>query len=164
MNHPKNNESIKSILSLTLWVTALLVVSGLIGFISKGADSLWYAQLNQSILTPPPAVFGIVWPCLYVLIAIAGWRMFGPSKDRFGRIEKSAFIAQLLLNWSWSPVFFTCHWLQAAWIIIVAILCLTAVVIRRAFQQDRMIAYLLLPYTLWLCFALTLAVYVARHN
>ena len=154
----------KSMRPLALWLATLLAVSSLIGFFSKSADSAWYAQLKQSSLTPPPVTFGIVWPILYVLLAIAAWRLFNGPKKSTTRLAQTAFIAQLLLNWSWSPVFFSMHWLNAAWIIIVLILALVAIIAVPLWQRNRMVVYLMLPYALWLCFALYLAGFVAIHN
>lgn len=31
----------------------------------------WYALLSKPALTPPDAVFGMVWPVLYVMIFVA---------------------------------------------------------------------------------------------
>lgn len=31
----------------------------------------WYALLSKPVLTPPDAVFGMVWPVLYVMIFVA---------------------------------------------------------------------------------------------
>jgi len=62
----------------------------------------WYAGLAKPAFNPPNWVFAPVWTVLYVLIAIAGWRVW--TRDRAGWPMK-LWAAQLALNWAWSPVF-----------------------------------------------------------
>jgi tryptophan-rich sensory protein len=45
-----------------------------IGFLTTPGE--WYARLNKPAFNPPPWIFGPVWTLLYVLIAIAGWRVW----------------------------------------------------------------------------------------
>jgi len=33
----------------------------------------WYGQLIKSSFTPPGYYFGIIWPILYISLAILGW-------------------------------------------------------------------------------------------
>ena len=33
-------------------------------------NNTWYKSLNRSKLNPPGGVFGVVWPILYLLLAI----------------------------------------------------------------------------------------------
>jgi translocator protein len=44
------------------------------------APGAWYAGLAKPAFNPPAWLFGPVWTVLYVLIAIAGWRLW--QRDR----------------------------------------------------------------------------------
>jgi tryptophan-rich sensory protein len=44
-----------------------------IGYLSQPGE--WYEKLAKSAFNPPPWVFGPVWTVLYILIAVAGWRI-----------------------------------------------------------------------------------------
>src|SRR4051794_30837057 len=100
---------------LHLIVLLVLVVGG--GWII-GASNLpgaWYGSLNKPWFTPPGGLFPIAWTVLYILIAIAGWRTYE-------RVESGAVMqvwwGQLVLNFAWSPVFFTAHLMWPAFAII----------------------------------------------
>ena len=66
--------------SLLLFL-ALVVGGGLaIGSITLSAE--WHAQLSKPPFNPPGWIFGPVWTTLYVLIAIAGWRIWQRDRAR----------------------------------------------------------------------------------
>ena len=43
---------------------------------SVALPDAWYAALAKPSFNPPNAIFGPVWTVLYVLIAIAAWRIW----------------------------------------------------------------------------------------
>lgn len=69
----------------------------------------WYANLIKPAFNPPNAVFAPVWTALYVLMAIAVWRVLRlpPSPPR--RTALILFFGQLALNVAWSWMFFAAH-------------------------------------------------------
>ena len=99
----------------------LLVVGGgwLIG--ATNLPGSWYAGLAKPSFNPPNWIFGPVWTVLYVLIAIAGWRTFTRNPRGLGM---ALWVAQLLVNFCWSPVMFTLHAIGAALAIISLMLIL----------------------------------------
>lgn len=133
----------------------LLVLGG--GFFI-GANTLpgaWYAALNKPFFNPPNWIFAPVWSILYIMIAIAGWRIWC-------LVPKSALMmiwfAQLALNFFWSPTFFTAQNLVLAAIIIVIMIALTVLFITRSCKVDKISAYLMVPYLAWISFAALLNV------
>jgi translocator protein len=66
------------------------------------------------------------------------------------------WIAQLVLNFSWSPVFFSLHRIEAAVAVIVALLAAILAFIVRQWTLDRISALLFVPYALWAAFATVL--------
>jgi translocator protein len=144
IEHPMN----RPVLNLVLLL--VLVVGG--GWII-GATNLpgaWYGSLHKPPFNPPKALFPIVWTALYVLIAVAGWRTY----ERVGSAAvMQVWWGQLLLNFAWSPIFFTAHLMWPALGIIVAMLVLIVTFIVLQWGEDRIAALLFVPYAGWVAFA-----------
>lgn len=135
---------------LTLALFVLLVVGGgsLIGI--NTAPGEWYQSLQKPPFNPPDWIFGPVWTILYVLIAVAGWRIW---RERATRGAMTAWWMQLGLNFLWSPVFFTLNSIGLALIIILALLVTIIVFIRITWSRDRISSVLFMPYLAWVAFA-----------
>lgn len=135
---------------VTLILFMLLVVGGgsLIGMTNLPGG--WYEALVKPSFYPPNWVFGPVWTLLYVMIAVAGWRTFDQRRTGFAM---KAWFAQLLLNFAWSPVFFTLHSLSGAFAIILALLAAIVAFMIASWSQDRVAFGLFVPYLAWTMFA-----------
>ena len=121
----------------------------------------WYEALNRPWWTPPNWLFPIAWTVLYLMIAVAGWRVW--KADGVGAALVIWAIG-LALNAAWSWLMFGEHkigWaladLTAMWISIVAFIWL-------AWPIDRTAAYLYLPYLVWVSYAGALNFYIWRAN
>lgn len=107
----------------------------------------------KSQLTPPDAVFPIVWTILFALLGIGAARIFlaPPSPQRTRAL--GLFAAQLAVNFLWSPLYFNLRaygpaffWLLLLWVLILLMI--------RAFSRvDDCAAWMQLPYLLWVSFA-----------
>ena len=128
----------------------LLVVGGglLIGFFT--APGPWYEALAKPSFNPPSWLFGPVWTILYVLIAVAGWRIW--QRERSGAAMKLWWL-QLTLNFLWSPVFFALHRIGLALVVILALLAAVLVFIAIARKVDGLAAWFFVPYAAWVAFA-----------
>jgi benzodiazapine receptor len=125
----------------------------------------WYAGLAKPSWTPPPFVFPITWTTLYVMIAIAFWRLWDrvpPSADR--RRAIALFAIQFALNAIWSPVFFGWHGIRTGLAIIVMMAVLIAATIVQAVRIDRLAAALLVPYLCLVLYASTINAGVVALN
>ena len=145
---------------LAVFIVAVLGIGFLIG-VSAGSGSPWYDSLNKPVFNPPSWVFPIAWSALYVLIAIAGWRVF--MIDPRGTAAKLWF-AQMLLNFAWSPVFFGAHllWPALAVIVLMWLAIVGFMVVAR--RLDNLAAWLFVPYLLWVSFAGALNLSIALLN
>ena len=128
----------------------LLVVGGglLVGFLT--APGPWYEALAKPSFNPPNWLFGPVWTILYVLIAIAGWRLW--QRERTGAAMKLWWL-QLVLNFLWSPVFFGLEQIGLALLIILALFATILAFLAAAWNLDRVAAWLFVPYAAWVAFA-----------
>lgn len=135
--------------ALTLAAFIAFVVGGgtLIGFATAPGE--WYAALAKPWFNPPNWVFAPVWSILYVLIAVSGWRTFEGAEIGAFR----AWLAQITLNFLWSPVFFGARLPGTALVVIVALLAAILIFMVLAWRRDRVAALLFAPYAAWVAFA-----------
>ena len=128
---------------------ALVLGGGLaIGYLTAPGE--WYAGLVKPAFNPPAWVFGPVWSALYVLIGIAGWRVWRHDRRGWPMI---LWWIQLALNFAWSPTFFAAHRIGLALGIILLLLLAISAFIATAWRQDRLAAWLMVPYWAWVGFA-----------
>ena len=146
---------------LPLLLFLILTVGGgaLIGTANTPGE--WYAALEKPVFNPPNWVFAPVWTLLYVLIGVAGWRIW--SKVRTGG-AMTAWWLQLGLNFLWSPVFFTLQSPSVALLVIVALLAAIVAFIVLSWNRDRIASLLFLPYLAWVVFASLLNASIAFLN
>lgn len=149
----------KSLLLLAGFLIVVIGAGGLIG--SMTAPGEWYAALDKPFFNPPNWIFAPVWTVLYIAIAIAGWRIWRIAPQS---LVMKAWIAQLLLNWLWSPTFFTLQLLWPALIVILAVLTAIIIFMVMARHYDRLSAWLFAPYLAWVSFATLLNASVAYLN
>ena len=135
---------------LALALFLLLVAGGglAIGFLTAPGE--WYAGLAKPPFNPPNWIFGPVWTVLYVLIAVAGWRVW--RKDPGGWPIR-LWWGQLALNFLWSPTFFAAHRIGLALVVILLLLAMIWAFIGASWRQDRVAAWLFAPYAVWVAFA-----------
>ena len=113
----------------------------------------WYETLEKPFFNPPDWLFAPVWTVLYVMIAIAGWRIWRLSVTGGAM---TAWWLQLGLNFLWSPVFFTLQHVGAALLVVVALLAAILAFIALARLRDALAAWLFVPYALWVGYATVL--------
>jgi benzodiazapine receptor len=122
----------------------------------------WYAKLKQSPLTPPSIVFPIVWSILYLLLGLSAvFYLMGKSINLVSYI--APYEAQMLLNFAWSIVFFGLQKPKISLIIIFAMIGLTGYLLWMS-RGKRLAFWTLLPYFLWILFAMYLNFYIVVKN
>lgn len=124
----------------------------------------WYPTLAKPALTPPDIAFPIVWNILFALMAVAAWRVWRAVGVQRARGALGLFTLQLALNLAWSWLFFGQQ--QIGWALAeIGLLWLAIVACILAFVRiDRIAAWLLLPYLLWVSFAVYLTFAIWRLN
>lgn len=117
----------------------------------------WYPTLQKPVFSPPNWIFGPVWVTLYALMGIAAYRISGlGTKRKEVQNAIGLFLVNLFFNAIWSPVFFGARNILLAFIIIAVMWVSLIGVIFRYQNLDKPSAYLMLPYFLWVSFAMVL--------
>lgn len=113
-----------------------------------------YAKFNKPSFSPPGWVFPIVWTILFLLMAIAAYRIWLQGKQ--GQDVKKSLVLytiQLILNFLWTIIFFRFRLYGVAFF---ELLILLVFIVMTAFEfakTDKAAAYLMVPYILWVSFA-----------
>lgn len=131
---------------------------------NSGYDNLWFQALVKPDIVPPGWVFAVAWSLLYVLLGIAIAIILNARGARLRGIAIALFVIQLLLNLSWSPLFFAAHQVWTALGVIIAILLLSIATTLVFARIRKAAAWLMLPYLLWLGFATVLNYEIGRLN
>lgn len=143
----------QDVFGLVAFLFACLIVSGIGGLVTATSVGGWYATLDKPAFNPPNWVFAPVWTLLYVLMAIAAWRVWRSPEAIIRRWALGIFGLQLALNLLWSVLFFG---LQQIGLALVEIMLLTSAVAFCAllfWRVERLAGWLLAPYLLWVTFA-----------
>lgn len=119
---------------------------------TTGEIPTWYRTLVRPSFAPPNWVFGPVWTLLYLLMAVAVWRVWlstGPLRTQ----GLWLFAVQLAFNLAWSWIFFRKHAMGAALVEIVVLWALIGATTLVFARVDTIAAWLMTPYWAWVTFA-----------
>jgi len=143
---------------LAVWILVSLS-AGFIG--SRFPPGEWYQALEKPALNPPSWVFAPVWTLLYILMGIAVWLIW--KKEGFS-LPVYVFIAQLVLNALWSYLFFGANNLALAFgeIVVLWFMILWTQILFWKYVPAA--GAMILPYQLWVSFALYLNLALWRLN
>lgn len=146
-------------------VTVTAVVGGLA---SRPAQSVWYAKLRKPSFQPPRQAFPIVWPILYADIAAVSAATIDQLEDQRqpdkARAYRIALALNLLLNGSWSWLFFNRRKLGASAVAAAVLTVSSADLTRRAIEVRSSRGALLVLYPLWTAFATVLSTRIWMLN
>ena len=136
-------------------VTAELV--GVLSSLISGGYSAFYTDLEKPPLSPPGVVFPVVWAILYALMGISAYLVYHSEESMKRKEALVIYTIQLLVNFSWSIIFFRFEALGLA-AAVAAILFILVASMVTAFRRVRPLAAALnIPYLLWSLFAAYLA-------
>ena len=150
-------------LGLVLWVL-LCAAAGAIGAVASTEAPEFYASLTQPSWAPPSKVFGPVWTCLYLLMAVSAWLVWRERGWSRARGALGLFVLQLGFNTLWSWLFFGWHRGALAFADILVLLALIVATIIAFGRIRRLAAWLLAPYLAWVIFATLLNYSVWQLN
>ncbi len=150
----------ENLVALAVFVLANLAVASSGAFFRPGA---WYAALAKPPWTPPNLAFPVVWSILFVLNAVAGWLvwMTGGADAVWPLV---LYGASLVINASWSGVFFGLHRMGLGFVIVVMLWLSLAAVIAAFAPISVVAAGLVAPYLIWVTIASALNLRVWQLN
>lgn len=137
---------------------AISQFAGVVGsiFTFTSVDT-WYSLLKKPVFTPPAWVFAPVWMILYTLMGVSSFlvwkRGFGNPKVREAL---AIFLVQLFLNSCWSFVFFGLRSPFGAMLVILIMWMAIFWTMLKFYDISRTAGRLLIPYLLWVSFAVAL--------
>lgn len=153
----------KLIISVVVTLSA-----GLIGLpFSISAVENWYPYLNKPFFTPPSYLFEPVWSILYLLMGLSVYLIWEKGiQNKKSREALSFYAIQLILNASWSIVFFGLRNLLFALVVIVLMLYFIYKTIVSFSKISKVSSFLLYPYAVWVSFAalLNLSIWLLNRN
>jgi len=173
-------KTLRIVLSV-LFVAIVAVMAA--AFVDTSSD--WYQALVLPALQPPPIAFSIAWGIIYLLFAAslsivsiksgAGLQNASSSAtpdskpkstDLFSKNKSTLllYLASGVLNVLWTYVFFTLENPAGALFVLIVTVIVTALLIADAFSVSQAAACFLVPYLVWLCFALYLNYEIAFLN
>ena len=138
---------------LLICIAIPLAVGGLASALSGGMGEAYQSYIRPP-LSPPSWLFPVVWTILYALMGYASY-LVGEAP---GENQKALrlYAVQLALNFLWPIIFFRFEWVGIALLVLIALWITVLLTIRAFSQVSERAGDLLIPYILWLTFALYL--------
>jgi len=115
-----------------------------------------YNALIKPAFSPPNWIFGPVWTILYLSIGVSFY-LFTDSKSKLSKTYgNSLFYSQLILNFIWSLLFFNLHSPLFALIDISLLIVAIIFNIYYFYKINKTSGLILIPYLIWVIFAMYL--------
>lgn len=155
--------------SLPRWAALTVPVILLFGFASglavpAGNDNPWYQALAKPALTPPGWVFPVAWTTIYILIGLALAVVLGARRAPGRGLATALFVLGFAMALAWMPLFFGAHRVDAAFLLIAAMVGV-GIATAIAFARIRTLAaWLMVPYLVWISFAAVLTWRIGQLN
>ena len=137
-----------------------LAIGGI--FTGSGVPSDWYQNINKAPWTPPGWMFGFAWTTIMICFSVFMAYLWQFQDKR--NMVAILFIIQLILNISWSMVFFRFHFVLLGLILILSLTFLIAVFFFKYLDTVKYWSLLVLPYLIWLLVASSLNMYIYLKN
>ncbi|XP_017887314.1 translocator protein [Ceratina calcarata] len=125
----------------------------------------WFESLKRPAWAPPNWAFAPVWTTLYCTMGYSSylvWRDGGGFRE--AAVPLAIYGTNLILNWSWPPLFFGLHKIKLALYEIVVLWGSTAVLGVAFYNVNPLAGYLIVPYLAWTTLATALNYTIYRDN
>ena len=143
---------------IAIVVAVCLAVGYGSGLATQSSITTWFPTLNKPFFNPPNWLFAPVWIILYLMMGVSAGLIWSKMETVPILVKKAlwVFTIQLILNALWSFLFFgMCNPFLA--LIEILLLWLMIVETIKVFKSiDSLASKLLIPYFLWVSFAMIL--------
>lgn len=155
----------KKIFKFIYILSVVLLTAYLSSVFSRYGTKGWYQTLPKPDITPPDHIFSIVWSLLYALLIWASYIALNRSESLLHNSANDLFLAQCFLQILWCFVFFAQGYFAFGLAIIILLDLTIFKMAHLYYKLNRLSAYLLAPYCLWVVFATIInAAYVRMHG
>ena len=132
---------------------------------STNGAAQWYSQLDKPFFAPPAWLFGPVWTVLYVVIAVSfGWVLVQYLRRHMAFALLLPFILNIVFNAAYTPIQFGLRNNLLASVDIVLVLATLLWAMAAVWRRARWVAWVNVPYLLWVMFATVLQLSVTWLN
>lgn len=126
----------------------LLVVLAASAFGAGFEAGAWYQEINKPEWTPPDWFYGPALAFIYVLMALAAWRIWLCKRSvRVGAVLWWVLLLALNIAWSW--MMFELHRPGMAFLLSGIVLGVAIMCCRAFFLLSRQAGLLLTPFAIW---------------
>lgn len=152
------NYSINKISKILVVVVTCLVVGYFSGMVTRSAITTWYPTLVKPSFNPPNWIFAPVWSMLYVMMGVSAGLVWNRMEQEKEMVKNALvfFAIQLALNALWSYLFFGLKNPMLAGLEIVILWLMIYETYTKFIKINKIAAFLLIPYLLWVSFAMVL--------
>lgn len=126
--------------TILLYVGIPLLLGAIVGVLTSRGISDYQGLV-------PAWIFPIIWSILYILMGISSYLV----KDNKKLIN--IYKLNLVVNLTWPFIFFTFNLKVLAFFWILALIIIVGIMIYEFYKENKLAAYLLIPYIIWLVFA-----------
>lgn len=125
----------------------------------------WYQQLIKPSWSPPAWLFGPVWTVLYILIAFSFGKVFILTwQKQVALMVALPFVLNLIFNFAFTPIQFGLKNNYLAALDILLVLATLIWAMAAIWPHSRALAYMQIPYLLWVAFATALQLTITFLN
>jgi tryptophan-rich sensory protein len=143
-------------------IVFIFIVAGAAVFGANFRPDSWFLALARPQWNPPNQLFAPVWTVLYLMMAVAGWRVWRGT----GRMVLALHVwgAQLILKALWFFMLFGLHRVDIALVDISMLLALILLFIVTSRRYSLLASWLFVPYAAWVGFETALNFAIWRLN
>ena len=143
--------STKNLLINLLIALLSVAVVGVVGRLLTDTNSAWFTALRKPSEFVPNVVFPVMWSIIYLCFAAVVFLLLW--RKEMDVCTLVTLVLTGVFQWLWSLVYFRLHSLLWGLIMLVVLAVLAIVLFTRLLKKDKLYAYILAVYPMWLTLA-----------
>lgn len=154
----------KNLKPLIFFIFVVVLVSSIAGFFTAPNVEQMYKNIQKPSWAPPGWLFAPVWSVLYLLIALAGWRIWRKREGHMINAPMILYLLQLVLNGLWTLIYFQFKMPMLAFVEISTLFIVIVINGIIFWKISKFASYCMVPYGVWVGFAAILNLQIVRLN